>query len=114
MKLFSAILLSASVASTSAFTPSCRTINRAGSALNAKIRDPTEKNKVLEFGWDGTTALGGAVDDSKPARLLDEIRASGETQSDACELFNANLGTCDIMNNVVHIVIYSLFILIPL
>ena len=60
--------------------------------LNAEIRPPTDKNDVLEYGWDGTTALGGAVVDSKPARLLDQIRASGETQSDACELFNANLG----------------------
>ena len=60
--------------------------------LNAEIRPPTDKNNVLEYGWDGTTALGGAVVDSKPARLLDQIRASGETQSDACELFNANLG----------------------
>ena len=50
--------------------------------------------KRVEFGWDGTTALGGAVDNSKPARMLDDIRASGETQSSACELFNANLGEC--------------------
>ena len=44
---------------------------------------------------DGTAraaALGGAVDNSKPARMLDEIREAGETQSSACELFNANLG----------------------
>jgi hypothetical protein len=60
--------------------------------LRAEIRPPTEKNDVLEYGWDGTTALGKAVVDSKPARLLDQIRASGETQSDACQLFNANLG----------------------
>jgi len=32
------------------------------------------------------------VVDSKPARMLDEIRASGETQNSACDLFNANLG----------------------
>eukprot|EP00579_Thalassiosira_antarctica_P000180 CAMPEP_0201866554 /NCGR_PEP_ID=MMETSP0902-20130614/1099_1 /ASSEMBLY_ACC=CAM_ASM_000551 /TAXON_ID=420261 /ORGANISM="Thalassiosira antarctica, Strain CCMP982" /LENGTH=214 /DNA_ID=CAMNT_0048391543 /DNA_START=35 /DNA_END=679 /DNA_ORIENTATION=+ len=63
----------------------------SSSALNAEIRDPSKKNEVLEFGWDGTTALGGAVVDSKPARMLEEIRASGETQSDACDLFNANL-----------------------
>lgn len=61
-------------------------------AVAAEIRGPTKKNDVLEFGWDGTTALGGAVDDSKPARFLDDIRASGETQSEACDLFNANLG----------------------
>ena len=64
----------------------------AATRLCAEIRPPTEKNDVLEYGWDGTTALGKAVVDSKPARLLDQIRASGETQSDACELFNANLG----------------------
>lgn len=64
----------------------------SSSSLNAEIRGPTAKNEVLEFGWDGTTALGGAVDNSKPARLLDDIRASGETQSEACQLFNANLG----------------------
>ena len=62
------------------------------STLHAEIRPPTEKNDVLEYGWDGTTALGKAVVDSKPARLLDQIRASGEVQSDACQLFNANLG----------------------
>ena len=48
--------------------------------------------QLSQYGWDGTTALGGAVDNSKPARMLDEIREAGETQSSACELFNANLG----------------------
>ena len=61
-------------------------------AVAAEIRGPTKKNDVLEFGWDGTTALGGAEVDSQPARFLDDIRASGETQSEACDLFNANLG----------------------
>lgn len=28
-------------------------------------------------GWDGTTALGGAVVDSQPARYLADIRAAG-------------------------------------
>ena len=60
-------------------------------AIAAEIRGPTEKNQVLEFGWDGTTALGGAVDDSQPARMLEDIKASGETQSSACDVFNANL-----------------------
>jgi len=67
-------------------------VSSSTSSLDAEIRGPTKKNEVLEFGWDGTTALGGAVDNSKPARLLDDIRASGETQSEACQLFNANLG----------------------
>ena len=34
------------------------------SALNAEICPPSKKNEVLEFGWDGTTALGGAEVDS--------------------------------------------------
>mmetsp|Transcript_38850 Transcript_38850/g.90353 ORF Transcript_38850/g.90353 Transcript_38850/m.90353 type:complete len:202 (+) Transcript_38850:347-952(+) len=46
-------------------------------------------HRILK-GWDGTTALGGAVDDSKPARMLDEIREVGETLSEQAELFNAN------------------------
>lgn len=67
--------------------------SRRSSQLQAEIRPPSTKNEVLEYGWDGTTALGKAVVNSKPARLLDEIRASGEVQSEACQLFNANLGT---------------------
>lgn len=71
----------------------CTTTSSSSStALSAEIRPKTEKNQVLEYGWDGTTALGGAVDNSKPARMLDEIRASGETQNSACDVFNANLG----------------------
>lgn len=63
----------------------------SSTSIQAQIRPKTDKAEVLEFGWDGTTALGGAVDNSKPARMLEDIRASGETQSSACELFNANL-----------------------
>ena len=100
MKLSLALLLSAATASdafvaqpsssSSAITKT--QLNALEKSIAAKIRGPTDKNDVLEFGWDGTTALGGAVDNSKPARMLDEIRESGETQSEACELFNANLG----------------------
>lgn len=61
--------------------------------LQAEIRPPSTKNEILEYGWDGTTALGKAVVNSMPARLLDEIRSCGEVQSEACQLFNANLGT---------------------
>jgi HopJ type III effector protein len=43
------------------------------------------------FGWDGTTALGGAVEVAKPARMLNEIRAAGETVPSDCEVFNGNL-----------------------
>ena len=49
------------------------------------------KYAVLEFGWDGTTALGGAVENAAPARMLEDIRASGETIPDECEVFNANV-----------------------
>lgn len=59
--------------------------------LNAEIRGPTEKSETLRFGWDGTTPLGGAVEVAKPARMLDEIRASGEMIPDECEVFNANV-----------------------
>ncbi|KAL7570081.1 hypothetical protein ACA910_017113 [Epithemia clementina (nom. ined.)] len=59
--------------------------------VHAEIRGPTEKSQVLKFGWDGTTAKGGAVVDSQPARMLEDIRASGETIPEECELFNANL-----------------------
>ena len=77
--------------------PSTQCTTTRSTSLSAEIRPKTEKNKVLEYGWDGTTALGGAVDNSKPARMLDEIRASGETQNSACDVFNANLGECCII-----------------
>lgn len=94
MKLPSALLLALSATTATvarAFVAGGNSLCRPSAALNAEIRGPSKKNDVLENGWDGTTALGGAVVDSKPARMLDEIRASGETQTDACELFNANL-----------------------
>jgi HopJ type III effector protein len=55
------------------------------------IREKSEKAKELAFGWDGTTALGGAVEVAKPARMLDAIRAAGETIPNDCEVFNANV-----------------------
>lgn len=55
------------------------------------IREKTEKAKELAFGWDGTTALGGAVEVAKPARMIDAIRAAGETIPNDCEVFNANV-----------------------
>mmetsp|Transcript_20097 Transcript_20097/g.40238 ORF Transcript_20097/g.40238 Transcript_20097/m.40238 type:complete len:208 (+) Transcript_20097:51-674(+) len=64
---------------------------RPTSSLSAEIRGPTAKAKTLAFGWDGTTALGGAVDDSKPARMLDEIKESGETLHPDAELFLQNV-----------------------
>ncbi|KAL7548902.1 hypothetical protein ACHAWF_012173 [Thalassiosira exigua] len=98
MKLAAAFSLALStLPAASAFVAPARLpfASSSPSALSAEIRGPTEKNDVLEFGWDGTTALGGAEVDSQPARMLDEIREAGETQSEACELFNANLGESD-------------------
>jgi hypothetical protein len=46
---------------------------------------------MLFTGWDGTTALGGAVVDSKTSRDLAEILERGETIPPDCELFNANV-----------------------
>ena len=108
MKLSISLLCTTAISGTSAFIvqPSSQqqhaTTSSISSLLNAEpekfkavaaeIRGPTEKNAVLEFGWDGTTALGGAEVDSQPARMLDEVLENGETQSEACDLFNANLG----------------------
>ena len=86
-----------SIGSTSAFGPvgfgvTPRASRSATTCLQmAEIRGPTEKSKELRFGWDGTTALGGAVVDSQPARMLEDIRAVGETIPDECEVFNANV-----------------------
>lgn len=88
MKLITAALL---IASTNAFAPSATFTTKTSTALSAKIRGPTDKSEELRFGWDGTTALGGAVEVAKPSRMLDEIREAGETIPDACEVFNANL-----------------------
>lgn len=91
---FAATLLILAPATVSAFAPQCsfvRSAATATSALNAEIRPPSEKSNELRFGWDGTQARGGAVDDSKPARMLEAIRAAGETIPSDCELFNANV-----------------------
>jgi len=97
MKLYTAIPIVVSsifVSTVTAFVPgSCSTsVSFVGStALNANIRGPTDKSEELRFGWDGTNALGGAVEVAKSSRLLEDIRAGGETIPEACELFNANL-----------------------
>lgn len=91
MKLAAALLLLSGSASAFVASPTASRTSGSSTSIQAEIRPKTDKAEVLEFGWDGTTALGGAVDDSKPARMLDEIRERGETQSSACELFNANL-----------------------
>ena len=88
----SAFVPSTSMTPTLANTPrSCCTKFQNTFALYAGIRDKTEKAKELAFGWDGTTALGGAVEIAKPARMLDAIRAAGETIPSDCEVFNANV-----------------------
>lgn len=67
-------------------------VSSSSSVLHmVEIRPPTEKADTLRFGWDGTTPLGGAVEIAKPARMLAEIRASGETIPSECEMFNNNI-----------------------
>ena len=96
--IFAATATTAFVPSTSASTPILLDTVRSSSSrsestlvLNAGIREKTEKAKELAYGWDGTTALGGAVEVAKPARMLDAIRAAGETIPSDCEVFNANV-----------------------
>mmetsp|Transcript_16288 Transcript_16288/g.18098 ORF Transcript_16288/g.18098 Transcript_16288/m.18098 type:complete len:218 (-) Transcript_16288:82-735(-) len=83
------------VGNSNAFTlvPSKTTTFNAAtsSSLNAEIRKPSEKSETLRFGWDGSTALGGAEVDSQPARMLKDIREVGEVIPSECNLFNANL-----------------------
>eukprot|EP00536_Pseudo-nitzschia_multiseries_P012037 jgi/Psemu1/207552/e_gw1.440.5.1 len=86
----SALILASAIAGTSAFAPASLA-RRPSLALEANIRDKSEKADNLAFGWDGTTALGGAVEVAKPCRMLDEIRASGESIPSDCEVFNANV-----------------------
>lgn len=86
------LLISFLAASANAWVVPCSsTIRPSSTLLRAEIRPATSKAKELRFGWDGTTALGGAVDNSKPARLLEDIKASGETIPEAAELFLQNM-----------------------
>lgn len=64
---------------------------RVSVGVNANIRGPTEKAEELRFGWDGTQARGGAVENAAPTRMLEDIRAAGETIPSDCEVFNANV-----------------------
>eukprot|EP00588_Corethron_pennatum_P003338 CAMPEP_0194288788 /NCGR_PEP_ID=MMETSP0169-20130528/37617_1 /TAXON_ID=218684 /ORGANISM="Corethron pennatum, Strain L29A3" /LENGTH=215 /DNA_ID=CAMNT_0039035889 /DNA_START=19 /DNA_END=666 /DNA_ORIENTATION=+ len=95
MKVYVPFAFLSSLGETSGFAPSSPLFGiaktRGVTELAAEIRPPTEKSKELRFGWDGSSALGGAVDDSQPARMLDEIREAGETLSETAELFNSNL-----------------------
>jgi hypothetical protein len=79
------------VSGASAFAPAVRPAFVSSTALAAEIRPASDKSETLRFGWDGSSALGGAVVNSTPARMLDEIRAAGESIPDECEVFNANV-----------------------
>jgi hypothetical protein len=94
MKYTASTLVAALMAApdVAAFAPFIITPHRrTGTQLRAEIRPKSEKAKELRFGWDGTTALGGAVENAAPARMLVDIRAAGETIPDECEVFNANV-----------------------
>ncbi|CAB9514952.1 HopJ type III effector protein [Seminavis robusta] len=91
MKYTTALVTALMAAPALAFAPIAPNTRSASTALNAEIRPKTEKSEELRFGWDGTTALGGAVENAAPARMLEDIRAAGETIPDECEIFNANL-----------------------
>ena len=91
---FSSFIAFTAMTVTFSFSPSISIRSVGTSNDNMRlygIRDKTEKAKELAFGWDGTTALGGAVEVAKPTRMLDVIRAAGETIPDDCEVFNANV-----------------------
>jgi hypothetical protein len=91
MKFTSSLSLLLIASTANAFAPKAFGVSRVvETSLSAEIRPASEKADELAFGWDGTTALGGAVEIAKPARMLDEIRAAGEGVNSECELFNAN------------------------
>jgi hypothetical protein len=92
MRFSIAILIISTASTVQAFAPQAFGVSRlTTTSLQAEIRKASDKSDTLRFGWDGTTALGGAVVDSQPARMLSDIRANGETIPDECELFNANV-----------------------
>ena len=90
MKFSAVVSLALLAPSANAFAPAFG-VRRASTSVSAEIRGPTEKSEELRFGWDGTQARGGAVENAAPARMLEDIRASGETIPPACEVFNANV-----------------------
>lgn len=90
MKLSCIVPVALVVPVANAFAPVAFGASRFQTTLNA-IRDKSEKSEELRFGWDGTTALGGAVVNSQPARMLEDLRNAGETIPDECEVFNANV-----------------------
>ena len=86
----STLIVASAIAGTSAFAPASLS-GRPALALNANIREKTDKSENLGFGYDGTTALGGAVENAQPTRILEDIKAAGETVPPECEVFNANV-----------------------
>ena len=90
MKFSSVVLIATIAHSASAFSPVARR-TLSSTSLNAEIRGPTDKSEELRFGWDGTSALGGAVEVAAPSRMLEDIRAAGEEIPSDCEVFNANV-----------------------
>lgn len=90
MKFSSVVVIATIAHNASAFSPVARR-TVSSTSLNAEIRGPTEKSEELRFGWDGTSALGGAVEVAAPSRMLEDIRAAGEEIPSDCEVFNANV-----------------------
>ena len=86
----STIIVASAVVGSSAFAPASLS-GRPALALNANIRDKTDKAENLGFGYDGTTALGGAVENAAPTRMLADIKAANESVPPECEVFNANV-----------------------
>ena len=75
------------VGSCVAFAPAAwQPQQHSSTSLAAEIRKPSDKAETLRWGWDGTTALGGAVEVAKPARMLEDIRAAGETIPEECDV----------------------------
>lgn len=91
MKLLSLTAIALFLKENNAFQLASPSFRHSSSCLAAEIRDKSEKAPELRFGWDGTTPLGGATEVAKPARMLEDIRAAGETIPSECEVFNSNL-----------------------
>jgi hypothetical protein len=91
MKFSAALSLALIAPAANAFAPKAFGVaNRVATSLKAEIRPPSKKSDDLRFGWDGSTALGGAVEVAAPDRMLADIRAADEGVPSDCELFNAN------------------------
>ena len=75
------------IGSSAAFAPAAwQQRSSSSTSLATGIREESPKAEKLRFGWDGSTALGGAVEVAKPARMLKDIREAGETIPEECEV----------------------------